>query len=60
MNKQISELVHYGIKNGLVDEEDKIYVINKLLELFGKEDFVWVETEPRVLSEILNDLTVAG
>ena len=34
MNELISELVGYGIEKGLVEEDDKIYVINRLLELF--------------------------
>lgn len=57
MNKQISELVHYGIKNGLVDEEDKIYVINRLLELFDLKEFSWIEVKERPLSDILSDMT---
>ena len=34
MNGLISELVGYGIEKGLIEEADKIYVINRLLELF--------------------------
>ena len=30
MDKLISELVSYGIQNGLVNVEDKVYVINRL------------------------------
>ena len=37
MNELISELVGYGIEKGLVEEDDKIYVINRLLELFSAE-----------------------
>lgn len=29
MNELISELVGYGIEKGLVEEDDKIYVINR-------------------------------
>ena len=36
MNELISELVGYGIEKGLVEEDDKIYVINRLLELFRR------------------------
>jgi len=35
----IQKLVAYGIKNGLVEEADKIYTINRLSELFGLEEF---------------------
>ena len=34
IGKLISELVLYGVKNGLVYDEDKVYVTNRLLELF--------------------------
>ena len=35
INRLISELVAYGIDAGLVNLDDKIYTINRLLELFG-------------------------
>ncbi len=31
INKRITELVSYGIKNGLLEKEDKIYVTNRIL-----------------------------
>ena len=34
MNGLISELVGDGIGKGLIEEADKIFVINRLLELF--------------------------
>ena len=57
MNKLISELVRYGIRSGLVDIDDKIYVINQLMELFQLRDFSWVEEEERPLHDILSDMT---
>lgn len=41
MDRLISELVSYGMTNELIAEDDKVYVINRLLELFDKKDFVW-------------------
>ena len=41
MNKLISELVKYGIDRGLIDTEDKVFVINRLLEIFDLNCFVW-------------------
>ena len=35
----IDKLVAYGLKTGLVEEEDRIYTTNRLLELFGLEDY---------------------
>lgn len=38
IQKLILELVEYGKKTGLLQEEDVIYTRNSLLELFGKDD----------------------
>ena len=56
MDRLISELVSYGLKYQLVHEDDKMYVINSLIEVFGKKDFQWVDTDVRELHEILSDL----
>ncbi len=57
MNKWISQLIQYGLDNGLIDPEDKVYVINRVLELFGQKEFVWSDEEPRPLNEILSEMT---
>ena len=41
----IRKLVSYGIKTGLVPEEDRIFTVNKLLELFGLEELEDAEQE---------------
>lgn len=59
MNTLISELVAYGLKKGLVDAEDKVYVTNRLLELFGLMEYEEVPVkEERALSDILEDMMV--
>ena len=57
MNELISELVGYGIEKGLVEEDDKIYVINGLLELFRLDSYTQTDKAIRQLSEILSDMT---
>ena len=57
MNKLISELITYGIKNGLIDDADKVFVINRLLELFGLNHFEWNNEVVRPLNYILADMT---
>lgn len=55
----INELVHYGIKNGLVAEDDKVYVTNRLLELFSLTDYQIPENTTiadRPLNQILEDM----
>ena len=56
MDKLISELVSYGMVNGLIAEDDKVYVINRLLELFDKKEFVWSDEEIRPIHLILSDM----
>lgn len=57
MNELILELVGYGIEKGLVEEDDKIYVINRLLELFRLDSYTQTDKAIRQLSEILSDMT---
>ena len=45
MNKLISELVKYGIQRGLIDAEDKVFVINRLLEVFELNSFEWSDVK---------------
>lgn len=56
MDKLISELVSYGIENGLINIEDKVYVVNRLLELFAKKDFTWSDETVRPIHLILSDM----
>lgn len=56
MDRLISELVSYGMTNELIAEDDKVYVINRLLELFDKKDFVWSDEKVRSIHMILADM----
>jgi len=56
MNDLISELVAYGIENALIEDADKTYVINRLLELFELNSFEWKCESVRPLHLILNDM----
>ena len=38
IQERILELVKYGLTTGLVNPEDKVYTINRLLELFAVRD----------------------
>ena len=60
MDRLISELVKYGLEYNLISSDDKIYVINRLLELFEKTEFNWIDVEPRPLCDILSDMTDYG
>ncbi|MCM1175778.1 MAG: UDP-glucose--hexose-1-phosphate uridylyltransferase [Blautia sp.] len=62
IQKNIKKLVQYGLKTGLIEETDKIYTTNRLLELFnldepeeGGEDIEMEEEElETVLSEMMD------
>nr|MBQ8253790.1 galactose-1-phosphate uridylyltransferase [Lachnospiraceae bacterium] len=56
MNQLISELVTYGMNCGLIDTADKVYTVNRLLELFELTAFEWVDTDARAIHEILSDM----
>lgn len=38
IQNSIRDLVRYGLATGLVEPEDTIYTMNRLLELFGLEE----------------------
>ena len=58
INTYITELVNYGIRNGLIDEFDRIYSINRLAELMELDEYAVPETIPedRPLNLILEDM----
>ena len=65
ITKNITDLVRYGVSCGLVDEADIIYTVNKLLELFGleeydgtfaAEDFAPIKPEEFPLEELLKEM----
>ena len=39
IQEKIRELVNYGLLPGLVEPEDEVYTVNRLLELFGLDEF---------------------
>ena len=58
INTYITELVNYGIRNGLIDELDRVYSINRLVELMEFDEYIAPETVPseRPLNLILEDM----
>ena len=60
IQNSIRELVRYGLATGLVEPEDTIYTMNRLLELFGLEEPEDAETpitadkdeEPRLVEKL--------
>ena len=58
INTYITELVNYGVREGLVDGLDRTYTINRLIDLFGLIEYEEPEVipGPRELHLILEDM----
>lgn len=56
--KAVTKLVEYGIRTGLVNEEDRIYVTNRILEALQEDSYEEEEVleEADSLEEILGEL----
>ena len=58
INTYITELVNYGIANGLIEEYDRIYAVNRLTELMELDEYIEPTgvPAPRDLHLILEDM----
>lgn len=57
--RDIERLVQYGIKNNLIEDEDRIFIRNSLINLFNLDEFEYVDVEDENLNtptSILNSL----
>lgn len=56
--REIAELTEYGIRKGLIQEEDRTYIINQYLEIFHLDEYEEPEAigEEIILEEILEKL----
>ncbi len=59
MNRYLFALVEYGVKNHLIEQEDRIWALNRILEVMGLSDVELPTEEPLScpLHEILEALT---
>ena len=57
INTKIAQLVNYGLKTGLIEEDDKICITNNLLEALSLTDYVEPDEVPEAeLEDILGGL----
>ena len=60
IQQDIRKLVEYGLKTGLVEKEDEIYTVNRLLELFELDEIedkgAEISMEEEELEEVLGRL----
>ena len=59
---EIAKLTQYGLEKGLIKPEDKTYIINQYLEVFGEDEYAEpdITGEEIVLPDILEKLTMAA
>ena len=62
-SKEIYKLTEYGIRSGLIENEDRNYIINQYLDLFSADEFLLSEKEKEeiqnseiVLTDVLENL----
>ena len=57
--KEIYKLTEYGVRSNLIEEEDRNYIINRYLEVFGTDEFVLSKDDKkRALEEGIDLQTV--
>lgn len=57
INSLLNELLAYGLKKRILEEDDYPYATNLLLDLFREREFFPEEVQVREIDEILDDLT---
>lgn len=60
INDEIRNLVEYALRKELIDEEDRIYSTNALLEILGEDNYVMHDNEIRTepVEDILNRIRI--
>ena len=58
MNHQINRLIHFGLQHHLISEDDEIYAVNLLLDLFHLDHFTKedINEELEVATDILEEM----
>lgn len=56
ISESIKQLVNYGISNGLIKEEDRVYTTNLLMDALGVTEYEDTEAPEAPLEEILSSL----
>lgn len=58
IDESIKKLVDYGIESGLIENADKVYVVNRILEALDLEEYSepTQEYEHVVLADVLNEI----
>lgn len=56
INESINQLIQYGLKTGLIENEDKCYIANKIISLLKLSDFTEEKVADIELEEILNSI----
>lgn len=65
ISKDITALVNYGIRNGLIEECDRVWAVNQILDVLGLREYEQCEVAGEealgdILSRILDDAVARG
>ena len=52
MNHQINRLIHFGLQHHLISEDDEIYAVNLLLDLFHLDHFTKEEINEKLPAQM--------
>ena len=56
IDASIQKLINYAVKNGLIEEADRAYAANRIIEILDKDDFNSCEVPEEDLEVILKEL----
>ena len=56
INKYVCELIEYGIRRGLINEFDRNYATNLILDILKLDEFIEEKTEGLSLENILKNI----
>lgn len=55
INETITALIDYSINNNLISEIDRVYTINRILELLNLNEYEYIKSDKKDINVILND-----
>ena len=54
INETITALINYSIDNKFISEIDRVYIVNKILEILKLDEYEYVDTDEKDINVILN------
>ena len=54
INEAISSLINYALKNGIINDEDKVWAVNRIIEVLGIDEYEDSPATDKPINEILD------